>query len=92
VRRRPSPFTEETGMTSFYRTTALVGVIALASGCTGPRHFDRRAGEVLLPTAPTLEPSPRIMDPDKAGTVGTPSPAARDGKMMVPPLAPIGGE
>lgn len=79
-------------MTSFFRTAALVGAIALASGCTGPRHFDRRAGEVRLPTAPTLEPSPRTMDPDKLGTVGTPAPAAAPGNAYIPPMQPISGE
>ena len=79
-------------MTSFFRTTALVGAIALASGCTGPRHFDRRAGEVRLPTAPTLEPGPKAMDPDKVGTVGTPAPPARGGNVPIPPMQPLGGE
>ncbi|WP_206107792.1 hypothetical protein [Paludisphaera rhizosphaerae] len=79
-------------MTSFFRTTALVGAIALASGCSGPRHFDRRASEVRLPTAPTLEPSPLNIDPDKVGTVGTPSPPVRSGNVQVPPLQPLGGE
>lgn len=62
-------------MTCLFRTTALLIALAMAAGCTGPRRFDRRMGDVRLPSAPVLEPSPGIAaDPDQVGTVGSPAP------------------
>ncbi|MDG3007957.1 hypothetical protein [Paludisphaera mucosa] len=76
-------------MRALYRTAALLTAIVLASGCTGPRHFDRRAGDVRMPSAPVLEPSPHVAaDPEKAGTVGSPAPAA-NGIPNTPTMSPF---
>jgi len=77
-----------------YRMVALATVIGLASGCTGARRFDRRPGDVRLPSAPVLEPNPgtTALDPDKIGTAGSPSPAgdSSDGVPMTPTMTPFG--
>ncbi|WP_165249566.1 hypothetical protein [Paludisphaera soli] len=78
-------------MTPLYRTAALVIALALASGCTGSRRFQPRTGDVRLPSAPVLEPSPAVVDPDKAGTVGSPAPAPeRRDFPATPTLSPFG--
>jgi hypothetical protein len=77
-------------MKSLFRTTSLLIAIGLATGCSGPRRFERQAGSVRLPSAPVLEPSPEASyDPDKVGTVGAPQPA-REGVPAVPTLSPFG--
>jgi len=82
-------------MTALLRTSAMLTALALAAGCTGPRRFDRRMNDVRLPTAPVLEPSPgpaaAPVDPEKVGTVGSPSPAPEPPTMpATPTLSPFG--
>lgn len=79
-------------MKSLFRTTALLMAIGLATGCNGPRRFERHAGSVRLPSAPVLEPSPTLVDPEKVGTVGEPLPPGADGISATPTLSPFGGE
>jgi len=79
-------------MRTIYRTAALLTVIGLTAGCTGPRRFDRRPADVRLPSAPVLEPSPgpgAIVDPDKIGTAGSPAPDS-DGIPISPTMTPFG--
>lgn len=77
-------------MKSLFRTAAFLTAIGLVSGCTGPRRFERQTGSVRLPSAPVLEPSPAAVDPDKAGTVGTPQPPAANGISASPTISPFG--
>lgn len=76
-------------MKTLFRAAALLIAIGLASGCNGPRRFERQAGSVRLPSAPVLEPSPAD-DPDKVGTVGTPQPPAPNGISAAPSISPFG--
>lgn len=64
-------------MKTTIRAVAIIAAIALVSGCAGSRRFDRRSSEIRLPTAPTLEPSPAVVDPTQTGAVGEPSPTPR---------------
>jgi len=56
------------------RVVTMIAAISLVSGCAGQRRFERQMGQVRLPSAPTLEPSPAVVDPTQTGAVGSPSP------------------
>jgi len=57
-----------------FRVVAMIAAIGLVSGCAGHRRFERQMGAVRLPSAPTLEPSPAVVDPTQTGAVGSPEP------------------
>ncbi len=61
-------------MRTTIRIVAISAAIGLVSGCSGQRRFERQMGQVRLPSAPTLEPSPAVVDPTRTGAVGSPEP------------------
>jgi len=59
-------------MRTTFQVVAIIAAISLVSGCAAHRRFEQQMAAVRLPSAPTLEPSPAAVDPEKTGAVGSP--------------------